>query len=403
MTNNLKKEMKFVEFIFLMAIFVSLMAISLDTILPALPLMQQDLGFSGKNQSQFIITSLLLGSIVGQIIFGAISDSFGRRSTIYIGLTIFAIGSVVSMVSQSLFLMLVGRMLQGFGVAAPKILSTAIVRDLYKGREMARTMSIIMSIFILTPAIAPTVGQLILSFLNWRAIFVLFLIFALISGIWSYFRLPETLKSQDRKEFKLNIVKKAFIVVVSNKITLGYAICAGLIFGSLVGYITSSRQIFQEHYDVGNLFALYFAISALSIGVASITNSVIVKRLGMRIICQVSLTVMAISSALFLALMIFQSQEISVLQFMIYSVVTFFSMGLTFGNLNSLAMGPMGHFAGMAAAIIGSISSLISLLIGILIGQNYNNTLFPITFGFLTVALSSLILQFYLERQKKEI
>ncbi len=396
------KHPNFPEFITLMALFISLMAMSIDMILPALALIGQEFSITNENQTQYVIGILFLGFTFGQIIFGPISDSFGRKPTVYIGLVIFIIGCLCSIAATSFPMLLFGRFLQGFGASSPRISCMAIIRDLYKGREMARVMSFVMTIFIIVPVVAPSIGQLILLFANWRMIFAIFFIAALAATLLTIFRLPETLKTNDIRPFNARAIWHDFCKVVSNKITLGYTICAGLVFGALIGYLTSSPQIFQDYFQVGELFPLYFALSALSIGAASITNSMIVRRYGMKFICHRALILMIAMSIIFLALSFLQPEGLPLWQFMIYALVTFFCLGLLFGNLNALAMEPMGHLAGIASALVGSLSSAISVTLGTLIGQAYNGTLMPMFVGFLLLASAAFIVQFWLGRNSAQ-
>ena len=391
-----KKQVSFVEFVGLMASLIALMALSIDTILPALPFMAKDLNVVKDNQIQYVISALFLGFTFGQVIYGPVSDSVGRKTTVYIGLVIFIGGSLISLFANNLRIMIAGRLLQGFGVASPRTISMAMTRDLYKGRDMARVTSFIMSVFIFVPAAAPALGQLILYFSHWNAIFIMLILFALVILTWIAIRLPETLHASDRKEFSLLTICKNFSKVVNNKITLGYATCAGLIFGGLIGYLNSAIQIFKEYFHVENLFPLYFAISALSIGVSSVVNSMIVRRYGMALISRYALITMITISTLFLIILTIQSHKVFIWQFMIYTPLMFFCFGMLFGNLNAIAMEPMGHIAGIASAVIGCLSSIISVTIGTIIGQAYNGTLIPLAAGFLILSASTFILQLWL-------
>lgn len=398
MVKIVKQEISFPEFIALMALFVALMAMSIDMILPALSMIGKEFDIIDENKTQFVIGILFLGFTFGQIIYGPISDSFGRKFTIYIGLVIFIIGNLLSLFATNFSMMLVGRFLQGFGAASPRITGIAIIRDRYQGREMARVMSFVMTIFIIIPVVAPSIGQLILMVASWRIMFVIFLLAALFAMFLTYFRLPETLKPQDIRPFNVSAIWQDFCIVVKNKITLGYTICAGLVFGALIGYLTSCRQIFQDYFQVGELFSLYFGISALSIGVSSIVNSMIVRRFGMKLLCHYALIFMIIVSAIFLPMV--QLGHVTLWQFMIYIMVIFFCLGMLFGNLNALAMEPMGHLAGIAAAFVGALSSAISAGIGTLIGQGYNHSLTPMVIGFLMLSIGAFILQFWLRKFK---
>lgn len=397
---NHQKKSSFVEFVTLMALYVAMMAISIDMVLPSLFLMGKEFGIADQNQMQYVIGVLFLGFTFGQIIYGPLADSFGRKPTVYLGLIIFAAGNVLSISAQDYSTMLLGRFLQGFGAAAPRIVSIAIIRDLYKGRDMARVMSFIMTIFIIIPVIAPSIGQALLLVVSWRFLFGIFLAAAIIATIWTFIRLPETLKKQDIRPFNLPTIWQDLLVVLGNKFSLGYTICAGLVFGALIGYLASSRQIFQDYFLAGELFPIYFGISALSIGASSILNSMIVRKYGMKLLCHYALILMMAMSVALIAVSILQNHQVLLWQFMIFAVITFFALGMLFGNLNALAMEPMGHIAGVAAAVTGCLSSGISAIIGTAIGQSYNNTLTPIFWGFLLLSSAAFFLQVWLAKQK---
>lgn len=390
---NKQKSIPFPEFVTLMALYVALMAMSIDMILPALSLIGQEFKIFDENQTQYIISTLFLGFTFGQLIYGPISDSYGRKFTIYIGLILLIIGDILCLISNNFELMLIGRFMQGFGAASPRITSMAVIRDCYKGKEMARVMSFIMTVFIIIPVIAPSVGQAILFVHSWRVMFEIFLAAGLIAAIWTYFRLPETLKKKDIKPFNIKTISKDLRIVIKNKTTMIYTICAGLVFGALIGYLTSSRQIFQEYFGTGKLFSLYFGLGALSIGISSIVNSMIVRRSGMKLICQRALIVMILVSLLFIIVSILEDSQIPLWQFMIFVFIIFFCVGLLFGNLNALAMEPMGHLAGIASTVIGCVSSAISVVIGTLIGQFYNGTPIPLISSYLLLTSVAFILQ----------
>ena len=389
----------FVEYVLLMALLMSLTALSIDTVLPILPLVGHDLHVANENDTQFMISFLFAGFSVGQIFYGPASDTAGRLPTLYVGIIIFILGTLISLTAQTFPLMLLGRFLQGIGVASPRVMSLAITRDLYAGRDMARVMSIIMAVFIFVPAIAPAIGQGIIAFVDWHYIFVLLLIIAVISSVWVYFRLPETLHREYRRPFRIKTILNGVKEAASNKITLGYTLCAGFIFGAFVGFLTSAQQIYQVLYGVGDLFALYFAVSALSIGVSSILNSMVVKKYGMERICHYALISMMFTSVAFIISLLVLEQQMPLSGFVIYAVITFFCAGLLFGNFNAIAMEPMGHIAGIASAFCGALSSAISVMLGTIIGQMYNGTLLPLSLGFLGLSVCTFITQFMVGRK----
>lgn len=399
-TSQSELSISFREFITLMALMVSLTALSIDTVLPVLTQAGQDLGVSDINQSQYIIAFLMLGLTFGQLVYGPVADSFGRKPSVYIGLFIFIIGSFISYAANSFETMLIGRFLQGFGAAAPRVSSVAIVRDLFTGREMARVLSFVMAVFIFVPVVAPALGEVIQAFSHWRMIFAVFIIMALIISLWMYLRLPETLKPEHRHPFSFADVYTSLIRVVSNRQTLGHTLSAGFVFGCLIGYLNCAPQIYQDYYGAGHLFVLYFSFSALSVGISSLVNSAIVRQFGMHRISLISLIAMVVLALIFLPLTIIYPDDTPLWAFLLFSMASFFCLGLLFGNLNAMAMEPMAHRAGVASSVIGAITTAISVLVGTVIGQLYDLTLIPLVVGFLVTGLAALFIQLLLLRLK---
>ena len=394
-----KSTMSAKEFTILTATLMSIVAISIDALLPALGIIANDFAVQDANQVQLLISALFLGMALGQLLCGPLSDALGRKPILYTGLAVYFLGTFICLFATDLTTLLSGRFIQGLGVAGPYISAIALVRDQYKGRDMAKIMSLVMMIFILVPAIAPSVGQGILFFSDWHGIFVLYLGYALLILAWITFRLSETLPKEKRIPFTRKGFIAGFKEVVTNKATASLTLCMGLIFGCLIGYLNSSQQIFQELFQTGNMFSVYFGLLALVLGVSSLVNSRFVERLGMHFIATRAFQAIIVSSAGFLALQ-FIVPEIHLWLFLLYAAILFFSFGLIFGNINAMAMEPMGHVAGIASAVIGSVSSIMSITIGTTIGQLYNGSLLPMTMGFLLMGSCALALMLYAETQR---
>ena len=375
-----------------MALLQSLVALSIDSMLPALSIIGSELQVKNINNNQLIISFLFIGFAIGQLIYGPISDVIGRKKPMYFGLILFILGTIISMTSTSFKLMIVGRILQGFGAAAPRVISLALVRDQYEGRQMAKILSFIMSVFILVPILAPSIGQAILFLSNWRAIFSLLLGLSIIAFFWLLFRQPETLPPSKRKPISANFFLSSFKECINNKKTLGYTVVAGLIFGAFMGYLNSAQQILQIQYNLGVQFPIYFGIFALSIGLSSFTNSQIVMRYGMRLICWKALQILSTSSIIFLFFSLHHLGSPPLWSLMMWGIITFFCLGGLFSNFNTLAIEPMGHIAGTASAIIGSATTIIALILGASIGQLYNGTVIPLSFGFTLLGLISILI-----------
>jgi len=379
------------EFTVLMALLMSIVAISIDAMLPALGLIGHDLGLADLNRTQLVIGVIFAGMALGQLVAGPLSDALGRKPILYAGIAVDLAGSLLCYGARDFDTLLVGRFIEGLGVAGPYVTAVSVVRDKYAGREMAKAMSLIMMIFILVPAVAPSLGQAVMHLAGWRGIFILYVVYALVIGSWIALRLEETLPPAHRVPLRWKAFGHGLGFVLRNRTTVAYTLCLGLCFGSLIGYLGASRQIFQDQFHTGETFALYFGGLALLLGFASLLNSRLVARFGMRRMCIRSTEAIVAASALFLLLHLAVA-AITLPMFVGYAAVLFFSFGLMFGNLNAIAMEPMGEVAGMASALIGSSSSLISLALGTVIGQLYHGSLIPLAAGFLVLGLFSLVL-----------
>jgi len=387
---------QFKEFVALMAVSMSLVALGIDSMLPALSQIAIDLGVAHANDRQLVITILFLGLAIGQLVYGPVSDSVGRRAPIFVGFTLFIIGSLIAAWAATFEGLLVGRFLQGLGAAGPRIITTAIVRDRAEGREMARIMSLVMMVFILVPAIAPALGQLVLLVADWRMIFYFLMVFCIFTAVWFFLRQPETLLPDQRKSFDIRSLVSSAMQVLKNRSTVIYTIASGFIFGAFIGFLNSAQQILQELYGLGEQFPFYFAVLALTIGLASWCNSALVIRFGMRLLCGLALKWITALSVLFLLYSWLQPP--SLFLFMGFLVCIFFAVGILFGNFNAMAMEPLGHVAGMASSLIGSITTLISLTLGYLIGFAYNGSVLPLVIGFVCLSVLS---QFLMLLEKK--
>jgi len=380
-SNETKPRAGFREFVVSMAFLISLIAMGIDAMLPALGLISEDLSIMGENQAQFVVAILFAGMAFGQILFGPLSESTGRKYAVYIGLAFFVTGSLIAMVTPSFTVLLIARFMQGLGGAAGQIIAMAMVRDRYHGRDMARVLSLVMGVFILVPAIAPTIGQSILFVGSWRTIFFFLALQGLACLALLHFRIEETLPVERRKPYRVSMILSGLKAVVTTPVTIGYTICAGCIFGGIIAYVSSAQQIFQGMYDTGTMFPLFFGMIALSIGVASFTNSTLVRQLGMRRLVATGITGIFTLTALFLMWQLFIDATPPLALFVVFAMSTFFCFGMLFGNLNAMAMEPMGHIAGIAAAAMSCISTTMSVTIGTLIGQSFNGTVLPLTAG----------------------
>lgn len=390
-----------VEFIILVALLNAMVAMSIDTMLPAIGTIAHELGAADPNSRQFIITTFFAGLTLGTLVYGPWSDSLGRKPTIVIGLVFYTLGSLICLFSVNFPMILVGRAIQGFGASAPRIVSIAMVRDGQAGAAMARVMSFVMMVFMLVPMLAPSVGTLVLMFAGWRMIFVGFLVVGVIAGLWLWFRQEETLPRDKRTPLAVGSLISAAGEVLKNPIAMGYTLAAGAIFGSFIVYLGTSQQIFAELYGQGAYFALWFAFFAGGMAIAMMVNARLVMRLGMRKLSKLALRTFVVLAVVFLGVSLLYDGLPPLWTLALFLFVSFFCSGLLFGNFNAIAMEPMGRIAGMAAAIIGSLSSLVAILAGGFIGQLYNGTVMPLVGGFAGLGIVTFLLTEWAERRRR--
>ncbi|MCO5197007.1 MAG: multidrug effflux MFS transporter [Anaerolineae bacterium] len=385
-STKLRTEPSYVEFVLITSLLMALTALSIDAMLPSLAQIGLDLNVANPNSRQLVISMIFFGLASGQLVFGPLSDSIGRKKAIYLGLAMFMLGAIISMTATSFTVLLVGRFIQGVGISAPRAVTLALVRDRYEGRAMARVMSFVMTIFILIPMVAPSIGQAVLLFSGWRSIFGGFVLLAAIILVWFALRMPETLAHENRAPFSPRRIMAVIGEILRTRRALGYTVTGGLITGAFIGYLNSSQQIFQEQYDLGAQFPIYFSILAAAVGLASFLNARLVMQFGMRLLVRRSLVVIFTLSLVFLVLMLVTTTMQPLWLLMVYLLVIFFFIGIQFGNINSLAMEPLGRVAGTGSAVVGALSTLISVLLGTLIGQSYNGTVTPLVIGLIILS-----------------
>ncbi|MBJ7538062.1 multidrug effflux MFS transporter [Marinomonas sp. C1424] len=373
---------------------MSLTALSMDAILPAFSHIAADLNIQDYQQTQWIISAMVFGMVFGEIVFGPLSDTLGRKKSIFLGVGIFIIGSFIALLASSLTMLLVGRMIQGLGVSGPKIVSRAMIRDMYKGAAMARIMSYVMMIFILVPLLAPFLGQLVMLLGSWRWVFAVLIAQALIASIWMWLRQPETLPKEKRVPFVFSQIAQNTYLIVSRRDVMAFTLLLGCVFACVMFYISIAQSIFQDIYQVGERFPLYFALLAIGSSLVNFFNAKIVMRIGMKRCVYGALMIM-ISLSFLLLVVVWSFDGVPPFHlFMGICMVLFSCLSMVFGNVNAMAMEPLGQTAGLGASIISSLSSFIAIILSVTVGLFYHFTLTPLAAGFLVfscIAIACLV------------
>ncbi len=395
MTNRMSRG----EFIALIAMMFSTIAFSIDSMLPALPEIGAQLSPDDVNRAQLILTSFVLGMGIGTFFTGPLSDAFGRKPVIYGGVALYIAASAVAWASSSLELVLASRVAQGLGAAGPRVVAMAVIRDLYSGRVMARIISIAMLLFTLVPAVAPMLGAGVIALFGWRGIFMSFILFAVIVCVWMGTRLPESLAVENRRPFRLPLMvaatKEMFAHPTVRLSIMVQTLCMGILFTML----TMVQPVYDVIHDRAESFPFWFGFVALMSGSASVLNAALVVRVGMRRMvtwalgAQIGITALVIVTNSFPL-----SPDASFGLFVAWQTTVFFMAGVTMGNLNAIAMEPMGHIAGMAASVIGSVSTVLAAAIAAPVGLLFDGSILPLTTGILTMCILAFGLMIHMGR-----
>ena len=388
-----------VEFVAMMAMLVATVAFSIDAMLPALPQIGAELTPDALNRAQLVVTSFILGLGIGTLFTGPLSDSYGRKRVILIGSGIYIFGAALAWAAPTLELMIAARIVQGLGAAAARIVALAIVRDLYSGREMARLMSFVMMVFTLVPAISPLAGSVVIGIAGWRVIFACFAGFALISSLWLALRLDEPLALQARRPFRRAALVEAMKEVVSHRsVRLAIAVqmlCMTTLFCS----ISMIQQVFEAYFDRAAQFPQWFFLMALIAGSFSLLNARVVMRLGMRRMVAGALGLqIGLSGLMVLGFALGLPPALEFALYIAWQTSVFANAALTLGNINALAMEPLGHIAGMGASVIAAIATVGSVLLTVPVGLMFNGTPMPL---FLAVLVAVTVARFLMARLER--
>ncbi|WP_144409690.1 multidrug effflux MFS transporter [Martelella endophytica] len=384
----------------MMAALMALNALAIDIMLPGLKEIGASLGVQSDNEHQFIITSYVLGFGIAQLAYGPIADRYGRKKPLLVGLVIYFIGAVCCVFVPSFTLMLAVRFFQGLGAAATRVISVAIVRDLYGGRKMAEIMSLIMMVFMIIPVIAPSIGQTIMLAGEWHLVFAFLGLAAFCNFFWVIFRLPETQHSEDRVELTPKAIVHSFHVVLSNRLALFYTLGTTFIMACIFGFVTSAQQVYVEVFNLGTLFPVAFAGVGIIMACSSLINSRIVGRIGMRRLSHGALIGFTVTNGIWLVIDLATNGIMPFWVFYGLFLIAWFQFGWIGPNFNALAMEPLGHVAGAASSILGFASTAGSALLGATIGLSFNGTTTPMITGFFIFAVVALGLTLIAEKGK---
>lgn len=388
------------EFVALIAALFATIALSIDAMLPALPEIAASLSPDAPNRAQLVITSFVFGMGLGTLFAGPLADAFGRKPVIMAGSLLFVCAAVACYFAETLEVLLIARVVQGFGAAAPRTVSMALMRDLYKGREMAKIMSFVMMVFMVVPAVAPLMGQAVIAVSGWHAIFLVYIAFTGITMLWMGLRQPETLQPANRRPLALGALVAATQELFSHRIVAISIVAQMLTQACLFATLSSMQGIFEQRFDRAESFPTWFAVIAICSAIGSVINARVVMRLGMRTVVVATYGgILALTLAMLLLISTqLMPEALAFPAHVLWSVALFAMMSLTMGNLNALAMEPVGHIAGLAASVTSALATVGSVVLAVPVGLAFNGTQIPLMLG--VAAFSGLSLLAVLQARK---
>ena len=378
------------EIIALLAGLMALNAFAIDAMIPALPQIGQSLHVAHENDQQLVVVAYFLGFASTQLVWGPLADRFGRKPILAVGVILYIFFAALCAIAGSFPLLIAGRVAMGASAAVTRVLVVAMVRDLFEGEAMARIMSLVFMVFMVVPVLAPSIGQLILVFAPWRAIFVALACYAVVMFAWSWLRLPETLHPEYRRALSPREIARAISATVKDPLSRGYTLALTATFGALVAYISSIQQIIAEAFGRPEILGLVFGAIAAPMAAASWTNARVIGRFGLRRVGHSATTAFALVAIVHATAVSIGLESLPL--FVVLQSMTMVCFAFASSNLSTLAMDRMAEIAGTASSVQGVVSTVGAALIGYVIGQAFDGTVRPFLWGMSACAIAALII-----------
>lgn len=386
------------ELVVMVALLMSLNALAIDGMLPALDDMALELGAEEGNRRQLVVAIYLLANGLGCLVPGAFADRFGRRPLLLASLASYGVLSLAISVVQDFTMLLVLRGVQGVLTAGLMVVPNAIIRDRYEGDRMAKLMSLVSAVFIAVPVVAPSLGQAVLLFAGWRWIFVGLTFMSTLAAVWVWLRLPETLDPAHRQRIVISTIATNMRVALINRASIGYVLGTMLLIGAVFGYVNSAQQLIGEHFEMGDMFPIVFGATAAMMVVSNIVNSSIVERFGARRVSHTGVFVFIVVSMVQVWAAFYRPDSLA--WFLPLMATNLALLGFLGANFGSIAMQPFARIAGAASSIQTFFRMFGAAVVGLIIGQSYDGTAQPFALALLCCSLGALLLVSYSEKGK---
>lgn len=389
------KEIHFREFVLLCACLMAMNAMSIDPMLPALPAIGRDLRIPHPNDRQLIISVYFMGLGIGSLLFGVLSDRYGRKKVLGSAMALFILSSVACAGAQDFTMMLIGRASAGFFAGASRVVTVSIIRDRFRGDAMARVMSLIFAVFMLIPVVAPSFGQAILWIAPWRWIFWILALLATMILLWMMIRLPETLAPEKRMPITVSSLLRTIGMVVTTRSSIGYMLASGVVMSGLIGFILSVQQIFFDVFHAEHIFPIAFATMAGCMGIGGLVNSRLVSRLGARRLSQGALLMLVLVSTIHLAIILAGWENM--ITFLLLQSLTMMAVAFTASNFSAISLEPFSRGSGVASSFQAFLTTALSSTLGSIVGRAFNGTTLPLTLGIAVFGTLSFVIVIWAE------
>ena len=371
-------------FVGLVAGCTALTAVAIDILLPAFPKIRKEFGLpAGSGRVSLLITAFFLGLALGQLFYGPLSDRFGRRRPLLAGLAIYVAAGIATTMATSFNSMIFWRFIWGLGAAAPRSLSIAMVRDTSDGESMARIMSLVMATFIVVPVLAPSIGSFLISIGPWRLVFWVAIIVAVLVAAWVRV-IPETLPPERRRAIGPSALLDAFRVVVRSRPTVGFGLAVMFLFATMSSWIGGSEIMIEDALGQGKHFAFIFGIIAVAFGFASLASARIVRTIGIDRLVYLGALGVVLTGALALTVALVTDGRPPTWVFIVMMMIVLPSVAALVPSLNTAAMIPVPQVAGMAAALLGTLSTAGGSILGAVVDNSLHSSITPFAIGALS-------------------
>lgn len=364
-----------------------LLAFGIDAALPAFDELRPAFGLEPEsNRITLVVTWYFIGLAAGQVVYGPLSDRFGRIPALRLGIAIYCLGAIGSIVAPNIELLFASRLVWGLGAAAPGVLRAAIARDLYAGDQMARVMSIMMAVFLMGPILAPVAGEAILAVASWEWVFAASLVLAAVLAAWTA-RFGETLDPDQQRPLEPRAILRGFRVVFTTRSTFGYTMGLTFGFGGFIVYLGSSQPIIDVIYDRGDQFALWFGVAGgiMAIGFFSVNR--FIDRYGAHAVAVFCAVTSVVASAVLLVEALRTDGVPSFWTWLALIVIANMFITLLTPTGYSLGLEPLGELAGTASAVMGLVSTAGGSALAAIVDSQIDDTITPMALGYVSYGL----------------